>query len=107
MRCRFFAVEHSIGWTKDAFWNVVADLLIDLFRIAGPVARQLTLDRRADVDLAPAHLRSDVFYHREPFDVASNLAVTFAGPRGPLTPTLDDPPSRLAYEQILHRHGLA
>jgi len=91
---------------KDAFWDVVRDCLIDLFGVPTADASSLALDRRAGVDLAPAEVRSSIYYHREPFDVARDLADS--RPLGHSAPgmTLGDPPVRASYELILDRHGL-
>ena len=90
---------------KDAFWLAVYDCLTDLFVIPGSVASTLCLDRRVLVDIAPHHLRSNIYYHREPFDIALDLAQS--SPHGGKTsPSLSEPSTLAAYEVILARHGL-
>ena len=92
---------------RDSYWAVVHDCLVDVFGLADPAAARACLDRRTAVDLAPSSLRSPIFYHREPFDVASAIAEALPArpPTRPL-PTLADPNVASAYGQILSRHGL-
>ncbi len=90
---------------KVSFWEVVRECLTDLFSVPLTDAQSLSLDRRATVDLAPVGLRSNIYYQREPFDVARDL---FEGhpDRPPGTVAgLDDPVIKAAYEPILLRHG--
>lgn len=92
---------------KDAYWDAVSECLVDLFGVPKQDAQDLSRDRRALVDLAPRHLRSDIFYHREPFDVASSLASSRLPTANRPSSTLVDPAIRGHYESILKRHGLA
>jgi hypothetical protein len=92
---------------KDAFWAAVRDCLVDVFSFPAADAQLLCQDRRSQVDLAPAQVRSNVFYHREPFDVALDLAGSQAAGRPPSSfPALSDPQISAKYEAILGHHGL-
>src|SRR5438105_14228141 len=91
--------------TKDDYWGVVQDCLTDLFQVPPADAVALCNDRRAEVEFAPKGVRSNVFYHREPFDVAEGLAAR-RGVR-PTAPALSDPAVNQGYLKILARHGLA
>ena len=93
----------SLG-TKDDFWAVVRDCLVDLFGVSSQVADSLSNDRRAAVEFVPKPLKSNVYYHREPFDVAADLA---ARTTTATSPALSNPAVEAAYEAILTRHGLA
>ncbi len=93
--------------TKDAFWNVVHDCLVDLGAVPPAEARTLCTDRRAAVEFVPKHLRSNVYYHREPFEVASDLACAFHGPGNYHFPDCSDPAAASQYDVILKRHGLS
>lgn len=93
--------------TKDAFWDVVEDCLADIFQVPPAVASSACKDRRADVEFAPKSVKSNIYYHREPFDVANDIAIRLSPSRAGMTPTLDDPATGTKYEQILARHGLA
>lgn len=91
---------------KDAYWSSVGQTLTDLFGVAAADADHLCFDRRAAVDLAPRPVRSDIFYHQEPFEVARSIAEARTS-GGSVMPTLADPQTNLAYEAILKKHGLA
>jgi hypothetical protein len=91
--------------TKDDYWGVVQDCLTDLFQVPPVDAAALCNDRRAEVEFAPKAVRSNVFYHREPFDVAENLAARRGVGAG--APTLSDPAVSQGYQRLLARHGLA
>ena len=92
---------------KAAYWAAVRECLSALFGVPDATAARLCQYRRAGVDLAPAHLRSDIFYHREPFDVAADLAATLPRSTWHSTqPDIDEPAVRSAYEWILAQHGL-
>jgi len=93
--------------TKDAFWDVVQDCLTGIFHVPPPVASSMSKDRRADVEFAPKTVKSPIFYHREPFDVASDLAKRRSPAPGGTLPSLDDPSVEARYNQILAQHGLA
>jgi hypothetical protein len=91
---------------KDAYWAVVLDCLTDLFGVPASTATGLVNDRRAAVDLAPTRLGGDIFYHKEPFDAARDMAQSPSSLATTRDVSLDDPPTLAAYEAILGRHGL-
>ena len=91
---------------KDAYWVVVLDCLTDLFGIPAATATGLVNDRRAAVDLTPHRLGGDIFYHKEPFEVALDLAQSPASLATTRHVSIDDPSALAAYESILGRHGL-
>ena len=92
---------------KDAYWEVVHDCLVEFGGFSSVDAMRVATARRAAVEFAPPRLRSDIFYHQEPFDVAANLAESVRNPSAGAFPTLDDPQTNAAYATILRRHGLA
>jgi hypothetical protein len=92
--------------TKDAFWDVVLDCLTDLFQVPPSLASLWCKDRRADVEFAPRDVKSNIFYHREPFDVAGDLAKRQPPISGSTTPSRDDPSIEARYLQIIARHGV-
>jgi hypothetical protein len=92
---------------KDAYWDAVQDCLVDLDGVPLPSARSLCSDRRASVEFVPRSLRSNIFYHREPFEVALDLARRHHGGTSWQGPNLDDPQVAAAYDAILARHGLS
>jgi hypothetical protein len=91
---------------KDAYWAVVLDCLTDVFGVPAATAMGLVNDRRAAVDLAPQRLGGDIFYHKEPFEVARDLAQPPSILASRRDVSLDDPSATAAYESILGRHGL-
>jgi hypothetical protein len=91
---------------KDAYWAVVLDCLTDLFGVPAATATGLVNDRRAAVDLAPHRFGGDIFYHKEPFEVARDLAQSPSTSASRRDVSLDDPSEMAAYESILGRHGL-
>ena len=92
---------------KDAYWEVVLDCLVDLGGVPPLDARSLCNSRRASVEFVPRSLRSNIYYHREPFDVASDLARQHRGDANWHGPDPDDPQIAATYDGILARHGLS
>jgi hypothetical protein len=89
---------------RAAYWAVVRDCLVDLFNSPISAANTLTNDRMAEVEFAPKSVKSDIFYHHEPFDVAAELAAR----NHPSPKSLPNYVAvATAYEKILARHGLA
>lgn len=93
--------------TKDAYWEAVEDCVVEFGGVPAPDARQLCIDRRAGVEFVPKSLRSDVYYHREPFDVGLDLAQGFHAGGLRIRPCLSDPQVAARYQLILQQHGLA
>jgi hypothetical protein len=91
---------------KDAYWDVVQECLTDIFQVPPPVASSVCKDRRADVEFAPKNVNSDIFYHREPFDVAEDLVKACLPAPAVKLPNLDDPSVEAKYNQILGQYGL-
>lgn len=92
---------------KDAYWEAVQDCLSDLAGIPASEALSLCNRRRASVEFVPGRLRSDIYYHREPFDVALDLARHHHGGSNWRGPDLADPHTAASYDAILARHGLS
>jgi hypothetical protein len=96
---------------KDAYWEAVADCLVDLFHLSPSDAHRLCTDRRAEVEFAPRSVRSSIFYHKEPFDIATDLSLRYqrasAQRSAQTAASLADPGVRQSYEAILVRHGLS
>jgi len=80
---------------KDAFWAVVEDCLVDIHRLNRAAARKLWKNLRKRIESPADGDLTDLFYHHEPFDVASRLK----GSQLPLTEV------RSKYDQILAAHN--
>ncbi len=59
---------------KNAWWEVVADCLVEFFGYSQKKADAAAARRRTDIENPPPGLESDLIYHDEPFNVASALA---------------------------------
>jgi hypothetical protein len=91
---------------KDAYWDVVHDCLVEIHQFSPPDARALCHDRRSALEFAPQDMRSNIYYHREPFDVACELARLGPAATTCQGPLLSDSGTMSQYEAILSRHGL-
>lgn len=81
--------------SKDAFWGVVEDCLVEIHKLARVDAQARVSNLRSKVDQPPVGLSGEVIYHDEPFDVACDLANS----------RLSLPPHRYQYDGILQRHN--
>lgn len=85
--------------SKDAFWAVVEDCLIEIHKLPPSRANQLCdeLRRKIDSKTIPQLQNPipDLFYHVEPFDVASDIAQNH----------LKIKIHRNTYNDILNRHN--
>lgn len=81
--------------TKDAFWGVVEDCLVEIHKLAHVDAQARVSNLRNKVDQPPVGLSSEIIYHDEPFDVACDLA----------NKRLSLPQHRNQYDAILQRHN--
>ena len=85
---------------KEAYWAIVGDCLVQFHRYAPAAAHRAVLDLRTGVDAShyadapPPGYRSELFYHAEPFYVASDIAGR----------PLDLSRHRGAYDSLLRRH---
>ena len=79
---------------KNAFWAAVADCLAEFHHRSRPKAVASTFDLRMRLENPPEDVDSDLIYHSEPFEVASNLAEE----------DLDISKYRQQYDLILERH---
>jgi hypothetical protein len=81
--------------TKDSFWEVVEDCLIEFHDFSKRNAQERSAKLREKIEHPPKGMSSDIFYHAEPFDVACDLA---------------EKPLELSsywaqYEELLNRHN--
>ncbi len=59
---------------KAAYWGVVRDCLVEFHDMPAAAARRKCEQRRRDVEARPNRLARDLYYHREAFDVACDIA---------------------------------
>lgn len=81
--------------SKDAFWDVVEDCLVEIHGLSKLRAHQRSQDLRTGIETPPAGMSSEIFYHAEPFDVACDIADI----------QLDLSQHRSQYDHILNRHN--
>jgi hypothetical protein len=85
---------------KDEFWAVVEACLVEIHGLLKPSAEKkckyirYSVERNVNPDMLPNQL-SDLFYHREPFDVSCDIAQK----------QLDINLYRTAYNRILSNHN--
>jgi hypothetical protein len=79
---------------KNAFWAVVRDCLVEIYGFTETDACQKSACMRQDLENAPPGVDSDLLYHAEPLDIASDIAG-----RAP-----DERKARRPYEKILKKH---
>ncbi len=81
--------------TRNEFWEVIRECLIELHGLPQFEALQRSHDLRQQIEAPPPGLNSDFFYHNEPFQVACDM----------VGHQLDQAHYRPQYETILQRHG--
>ena len=77
------------------FWRVVEDCLIQIYRRDGHEAAERTAELRERIEHPPTGMSTDIFYHTEPFDVASDIAEEL----------VDLCDYQATYDEILNRRG--
>ncbi len=71
--------------TKDLFWRIVEECLIEFHHVPQPEANAKSMDLRARIESPPEEIMKkafkdpgdymeDIFYHNEPFHVACDIA---------------------------------
>lgn len=78
---------------RGAFWDVVEDCLVTFHHFSSEAARRHSGQARQRIDALGTS--GDLFYHSEPFHVASDIAGN----------ELAIAPHEEAYDVILKRHG--
>lgn len=81
--------------TRNEFWEVVKECLIEWHGLSQFDALQRSYDLRKQIETPPPGVISDLFYHNEPFQVACEMTGQ----------QLDLAQYRTSYEAILQRHG--
>ena len=80
--------------SKDTFWTVVEQCLVQFHGLPEAEAREKARDLRRHIDEPPTGMSSEIFYHAEPFDVACDIADS----------SLDFSTCREPYNLILKKH---
>jgi hypothetical protein len=60
--------------SKQSFWKVVEECLVQIHRLEPMEARARSTDLRKRIEHPPRGLDGDDIYHAEPFDVACDIA---------------------------------
>jgi hypothetical protein len=88
-------------YAKDQFWNVVEDCLREIFQLDPQEAHSRSKKLRQVIETPRPAVSDDIFYHDEPFDVASDLADR---PPYPDSAHPELARYRQQYDAILKRH---
>jgi hypothetical protein len=59
---------------KDAYWLVVRECLIEFHDLSKHEAQRRVGFFRRNIESVEPEIKSDIFYHNEPFDVAGYIA---------------------------------